>query len=439
MLTKETYYRPRLKVLALSPTLLPGGAEYHLSTLMRHSLRVEWAGIYVLRQDGLQNALSQHCGVPVTYVDLNGRTLEQSIVDALYANQPRFDVLVYWGLKPTDFGAWNCPSIHIAHSSGSEFATYEQETNVRRLGESLATHHVAVSRSALQMFSREVREKGNPVVIHNGGDLEKVAPGYGRDWQRKQWGLKDDEKLILYNGRMFEGKGPDVALAALRYLPENYRLCLHGWGPMRESLKKMAESDYPGRVIFPHPRFRSLGDIYAAADYIVIPSDTEACCIVLIEALQSGTPTICSKFDGIVELQELFDNPLVWTVNRPPTAHELAQAIESVDPEDGRTRVAQVQAMTYFSASAFVARWEKFFYDVHQQWHRIGFHGGVEIPGYEKASVQRGNAAGKVGAPTRARQTNPTGNGRMVQAPPRAENEEAEHMASTARGGPEGQ
>lgn len=377
MINDSPIYTPKLRVLVLTPGLAPGGAEQCLATLIRHSMTVQY--VRVIAAD-MQPSMEQVAiwGCPVTHTE----GAEQGVVKAVSEVQEQYDVILYWGLRPMDLSFTGRPVVHCSHGSSSEVGVTPY---MQIIGETSANFLAAVSESGIETFSEEARKKTQVQVIHNGADVERTRPIYGRDWQRKQWGLSDQQKVCLYVGRFFDGKGAEVLIESLQYLPEEYVAVLYGWGAQGPQLRRMA-SKFPGRVLFPQPRLKGLGDVYGAADVVCIPSSSEAFPLVLIEAWQAGVPVVCSEFATIDELEEKHGTALVCRTSCPPSPSELATAIRSWDPQSGYATDDQkivadaLQiALTEYSASAMCGRWESFFYQCHQQWMLVSQFGAVEV------------------------------------------------------------
>lgn len=384
MLNQEPFHSPKLRVLAISPALLPGGAEQHLTTLIRHAKTIKYVGIISINHYGnpipavLAETVSMACPHHAIYIE-EGETPPAAINRGVSSITAGYDVILYWGLADLDLRWTKRPVIHISHASGVEKANKTHFDFVLRTGASNANFHVAVCRSGITSFARDVQELGDIQVIHNGADVERSRPIHGREWQRNRWGISDQDKLLLYVGRFYDGKGADVALQSLSYLPDNYKICLHGWGSQADQLRSMAQA-FKGRVIFPQPRFHGLGDVYAAADMVVIPSASEAFPLVLVEAWQSACPVVCSDFSTLRECEEVYTGgmELAWHIPCPPSPRELADAVLQVDPADPRVMRALQVGLTSLTASAMVGRWEAFMYDCMRQWHDQGRLGIVE-------------------------------------------------------------
>ena len=141
------------------------------------------------------------------------------------------------------------------------------------------------------------------VTIPLGLPLERFADtGDQRTQFRSQLGLDDDEKLILYVGRMVPIKNVpsfiDMAANVLRQR-ENLRFLLVGDGPLRDELETQA-SDLG---IADRVRFYGVTDqmarIYAGADMVVLCSRREGMPVTMLEALAAARPVVCTDVGNV--------------------------------------------------------------------------------------------------------------------------------------------
>ncbi len=124
---------------------------------------------------------------------------------------------------------------------------------------------------------------------------------------RQEFGLSDNDILIMTPSRVIPRKGIKEIVRALVHLPSNYYLCLPAavepldtvfW----ESLKSQAS--YPSiknRIIIPSRKFlyEDMPKLYAASDIIAMPSYYEGAPVATVEAMASGKPFIGADSQGI--------------------------------------------------------------------------------------------------------------------------------------------
>lgn len=111
--------------------------------------------------------------------------------------------------------------------------------------------------------------------------------------------VSDDEKLVLYIGRLGRYKGVEYLIKSLNLLPENYKLLIIGKGPKEPELKELAINlKLDKRIIFKdHVSYNEMPYYYSAADVFVLPSIDrgEAFGLVALEAMACGIPVITTE------------------------------------------------------------------------------------------------------------------------------------------------
>ena len=147
---------------------------------------------------------------------------------------------------------------------------------------------------------------------------------------RQSLGIRDDQKLLLYVGRLAVEKNVQTLFAAFQELSERagerFHLLVIGDGPQREALRRLQARSA-------HVSWRSyctdsaeLARYYRAADLFVHPGVQETFGLVALESQACGTPVVGiagSYMDRII-----FHDQASWARENSPNA--LADAIEDV-------------------------------------------------------------------------------------------------------------
>ena len=117
----------------------------------------------------------------------------------------------------------------------------------------------------------------------------------------------DNEKIILYVGRLVYEKGIQHLIAAMPKILSNYndaKLIIVGKGGMLDELK--AETSNLGldnKVYFTgYMDSKKIQKMYKCADVAVFPSTYEPFGIVALEAMLAGVPTVVSDIGGLDEI-----------------------------------------------------------------------------------------------------------------------------------------
>lgn len=143
-------------------------------------------------------------------------------------------------------------------------------------------------------------------VIPNGINLSNFT-GIERDYDFRRQYAMDNEKIILYVGRLVYEKGIQHLIAAMPKILSNYhdaKLIIAGRGGMMDELKAEARNLGLGNKIYftGYLDSKQVQKMYKCADVAVFPSTYEPFGIVALEAMLAGVPTVVSDVGGLNEI-----------------------------------------------------------------------------------------------------------------------------------------
>jgi glycosyltransferase involved in cell wall biosynthesis len=144
-------------------------------------------------------------------------------------------------------------------------------------------------------------------VIPIGLELEPFLNATAADGEgfRIEVGVKQDEVLLTWVGRLAPIKRVDVLLRALalaRRAGAPVRLALVGDGALRSELQGLAgELGVSSHIYFAGYRADML-PVAAASDVAVLSSDNEGTPVSLIEAGAAGTPAVATRVGGVADV-----------------------------------------------------------------------------------------------------------------------------------------
>lgn len=143
-------------------------------------------------------------------------------------------------------------------------------------------------------------------VIPNGINLNNFT-GIERDYEFRRQYAMDNEKIILYVGRLVYEKGIQHLISAMPKILEHYhdsKLVIAGKGGMIDELKAQANSmGLSDKVYFTgYLDSKKVQKMYKCADVAVFPSIYEPFGIVALEAMLAGIPTVVSDTGGLGEI-----------------------------------------------------------------------------------------------------------------------------------------
>jgi len=168
-------------------------------------------------------------------------------------------------------------------------------------------------------------------VIYNGVDVEKFKPKPNKAELRREFGLEEEKKLVLFVGRLYHRKGLEILLRSIPPVIQkfsNVKFVISGKGfkQKEESLKNLAKQlDIEDHVSFlGYVPDEKLPSLYAASDIFVLPAIYENFPFAILEAQSTGLPVISTKVGGIAEF--LVDNQNGFLIE-PGDPTQLTQRI----------------------------------------------------------------------------------------------------------------
>ena len=143
-------------------------------------------------------------------------------------------------------------------------------------------------------------------VIPNGINLSNFT-GIERDYDFRRQYAMDNEKIILYVGRLVYEKGVQHLIAAMPKILSNYndaKLIIAGRGGMMDELRAEASNlGLDDKIYFTgYLNSKQVQKMYKCADVAVFPSTYEPFGIVALEAMLAGVPTVVSDVGGLDEI-----------------------------------------------------------------------------------------------------------------------------------------
>jgi len=177
-------------------------------------------------------------------------------------------------------------------------------------------------------------------VFRNGVDLQLFRPVAREDWRRR---LGFQRTTLLSVGNLVAIKGHDLAIGALRLLPE-MDLVIIGDGPERASLETLArELDVADRVKFLGVMAQEdLRHYFGAADALVLASSREGWANVLLESMACGTPVVASSVGGTPEVVTSAEAGLMMAERTPEAlAHAVRRLFERYPDRDATRYYAE--------------------------------------------------------------------------------------------------
>ena len=272
----------------------------------------------------------------------------RNLEEFIFRSQYPYDLVYshYWlsGLVGEEIrNNFNIPLVHIFHTlafSKQRSAKENYEEHKSRLG---AEKHLAqVSECLISSSEHEkqslLREYGIPSakirVIYPGVNKELFYPVRQND-VRQELGFREEDKIVLYVGRIEPVKGLFNLIEALEslrkkapFLGNRLKLIVVGGGtkssdhPKNKEInriqKAVAEKNLRNEVFFLGSKKQNeLKKYYSAANVLVMPSLYESFGLVVVEALACGTPVIASRIGEMMNIIKEGKNGFYFNPDEP--------------------------------------------------------------------------------------------------------------------------
>ena len=158
-------------------------------------------------------------------------------------------------------------------------------------------------------------------VVPNGVNLTTFN-NIERDYEFRRKFAMDNEKIILFMGRLVYEKGVQHLISAMPKILNGYhdaKLVIAGKGGMLDELKKQVYSmGISDKVCFAgYQSGKDVAKMYKAADISVFPSTYEPFGIVALEAMLAERPIVVSDIGGLNEIVQHRENGMKSYAGNP--------------------------------------------------------------------------------------------------------------------------
>jgi glycosyltransferase involved in cell wall biosynthesis len=182
---------------------------------------------------------------------------------------------------------------------------------------------------------------------------------YGLDGLPEPWGVNPPDdvpagvRVLLAVSRLTEQKGIDVAVRALRSLPDDTALVVLGEGPERGALERLARELGVDERVFLPGRVPDVAAWLRRATLLVHPARWEGFGLGVLEAMLAGLPVVAANVSSLPELVADGETGILVRPDDPAAlALGVARALEQ--PELGEA--GRARALREFSVARMADR-----------------------------------------------------------------------------------
>ncbi len=223
----------------------------------------------------------------------------------------------------------NIPLVHTYHTMYEDYIHYITKGYFNRTGKKIveyltlfycdktATELVVPTKKAYELFKEKYKVDRNVYIVPTGIEVEKFYLENNKQLdivkKRESLGLKRDDFVILFVGRIGSEKNVELLLTSMRYIVNNCpkaKLLIVGDGPDLNKYKTFVKKQgleeniiFTGKV-----PWESIAEYYLIADVFTTASKTETQGLTVIEAMAASLPVVCIN-------DESFTNTVIDNLN----------------------------------------------------------------------------------------------------------------------------
>ena len=200
-------------------------------------------------------------------------------------------------------------------------------------------------------------------VVPNGVNLLTYS-GVDRDYEFRRRFAMDNEKIILFVGRLVYEKGIQHLIAAMPKILERYhdaKLVIAGKGGMIDELRQEAEYLGIGEKVYfaGYVGGKDVAKLYKAADIAIFPSTYEPFGIVALEAMLAEKPVVVSDIGGLNEIVQHRENGMkCYAGNANSIADSILELLFNPELCNSITKKAKAKVRNEYN-------WNKIAQDTH--------------------------------------------------------------------------
>lgn len=221
------------------------------------------------------------------------------------------------------------PLVHTYHTMYEDYIHYITKGYFNRTGKKIveyltlfycdktATELVVPTKKAYELFKEKYKVDRNVYIVPTGIEVEKFYLENNKKLniikKRESLGLKRDDFVILFVGRIASEKNVELLLTSMRYIVNNCpkaKLLIVGDGPDLNKYKSFVKKQgLEENVIFTGKvPWDDIPEYYLIADVFTTASKTETQGLTVIEAMAASLPVVCIN-------DESFTNTVIDNLN----------------------------------------------------------------------------------------------------------------------------
>lgn len=307
----------KIKILQLIDGGFLGGGQANVLSIARNINKTKFEVSIAAKGGGLFETKAAECGISFTPLDMPKmlRTKYLKYLEMIYEAE-QFDLIHTHGGVAGFYGRTlkkhnpELKCVHTIHglhylNSNDYFRKNISKTIEQYMLQFTDRTICETHNDYLQAVKNRIAGRDNTVIIPNGINISNFANLKKNMPLLKSLGLNQGNFIIGNISRFDEQKNQKLILQAAYFLVKKFpdmRFVFVGSGKFSNQMKDLArESKLEDYVIFTGEQ-TNLSDYYSIFDVFVFPSFWEGMPFVLLEAMASRLPIICSNIPNMLEV-----------------------------------------------------------------------------------------------------------------------------------------
>jgi glycosyltransferase involved in cell wall biosynthesis len=224
---------------------------------------------------------------------------------------------------------------------------------LERIAVSKVDHFIVVDKKNEEYFKNKYPKYSSKIIrIPIGIDFERFIP-LNKDMCRKKYGFPEENKIILFIGRLEEEKNLKLLLDAFKIISRRNAqdiLLIIGSGSLEGELKSYALLEGLNNVVFYGALpYEEIPYIINCSNLLVLTSIFEGSPTVIKEALACNVPVVSTNCGDVEEVIRDLENCFISPYNATDFANSVIQSLSDNNLYDYRSRLTQYSNESLFN------------------------------------------------------------------------------------------
>ena len=189
-----------------------------------------------------------------------------------------------------------------------------------RLTDRIPDLRTSVSKTVQNSWYEDWNLSSPHEVVYNAVATNRLKCSINRNILRAQYGIGEDDFLLLNIGRLTKQKGQNVLVKTMEVLAQRdkrFKLIICGWGALERQLKEKITAHGLEQHIKLLGYVQDVSGLFTAADIFISTPIFEGQSIAVLEAMACKTPIVCTAEESLIEMLDPGKDALFVEKNDP--------------------------------------------------------------------------------------------------------------------------